>query len=561
MIPDFIKNLPLSVSSKLQDFGIGLLKGAGELSTTPGYLADLMTGKGFESDLTSDKINQQKTALAPTNLTQRIGHTIGSLSPGMEAIRPGLEKVGVPGGLAFGIGLGVDVVTPGPGETKVFKGFQDLTTKVLDRLKGKTTVSKQFISDLTNMPELKQAERDLIRNVVGDYKGDVPVQDFANKVKTELLPLKSNKHKDLYVQSGGKYEHVVLPDDLRGPIANYKERIYESPIKTSAGDVHFSEQNNANYFAHTRIEDLPIEKRNLKFNAKGLIDPKNGEMIAPTRNQEEYRALQSKFTTPGDTRRVIELQSDLFQKGRLEKEVEYAKFDNTNVGYEVAQPKKADPRQIEGLQKLEPYRNTWHERVIREEVKQAAKDGKTKLQFPTGETAMKIEGLGDMTRWRLGAVDDAGEDLIGTAMEKEYVGNTINNGNSDWIITDILGDGKFKAVPKRLFEQARSNMPGYAEEGRHKIPIQKVIDYLKEGSEGWMETFDISGKVDQNNPIYKFYEKEVGRYLKNKYGAEMITDPQGVKWWQLDVKKEQGRLPVEAFALAPLMIPTKDNKK
>jgi hypothetical protein len=33
--------------------------------------------------------------------------------------------------------------------------------------------------------------------------------------------------------------------------------------------------------------------------------------------------------------------------------------------------------------------------MVREEIKKAAQDGKTKLQFPTGETAMKIEGLGD----------------------------------------------------------------------------------------------------------------------------------------------------------------------
>ena len=37
------------------------------------------------------------------------------------------------------------------------------------------------------------------------------------------------------------------------------------------------------------------------------------------------------------------------------------------------------------------------------------------------------------------------------------------------------------------------------------------------------ETFDISGKVDINNPIYKFYEKDLGKYLKSKYSAKEIT--------------------------------------
>lgn len=51
---------------------------------------------------------------------------------------------------------------------KVFKGFKDLSTKLLEKLKGRSTVSKQFISDLTNSPDLKQAERDLIRRVLDD---------------------------------------------------------------------------------------------------------------------------------------------------------------------------------------------------------------------------------------------------------------------------------------------------------------------------------------------------------------------------------------------------------
>lgn len=44
--------------------------------------------------------------------------------------------------------------------------------------------------------------------------------------------------------------------------------------------------------------------------------------------------------------------------------------------------------------KLNQYENpSIHFRMVREEIAQAAKDGKTKLQFPTGETAMSVEGL------------------------------------------------------------------------------------------------------------------------------------------------------------------------
>lgn len=38
------------------------------------------------------------------------------------------------------------------------------------------------------------------------------------------------------------------------------------------------------------------------------------------------------------------------------------------------------------------------------------------------------------------------------------------------------------------------------------------------------ENFSIEIKIDTNNPIYKFYEKEVGKYLKNNYAGKLITD-------------------------------------
>ena len=61
-----------------------------------------------------------------------------------------------------------------------------------------------------------------------------------------------------------------------------------------------------------------------------------------------------------------------------------------------------------------------------------------------------------------------------------------------------------------------------------------------------VESFDISGKVDTNNPIYKFYEKDVQKYL-NKFGGKRIVDDKGVSWVEIPITKEQGKAPVEAF--------------
>jgi hypothetical protein len=394
---------------------------------------------------------------------------------------------------------------------EVFNGFDDLSLKTLDKLKGRSTVSKVYIRDLANQGDLKQPERDAIHNALEGEGDTVDVKAFANKVKAELLPLKRKTNKT------PGYEGVTLSTDERGSIEKYSEHVYESPVANSAGDVHTRLGKSKGYFAHSRVED---------------VDP---------------------YDTSERVRRIVEIQSDLFQKGRLESE-----FENVGTGANRAAAEKMaleDPEsRVAGvlarekeIAKLEPYRNTWHERIIREEVKQAAKDGKTKLQFPTGETAMKIEGLGTPNNWYEPRI---GRDLITVSPDTLKVGKTIENGNNDqWVITDVLGDGKFKAVPKGQYERLQKSS---VDNGYGELPQNEITRIP--------ETFDISGKIDTNNPIFKFYEKEIGRYLKNKYGATRVTDVQGVSWWEMPIKKDYAKAPIEAFG-AGAGVQTDENGK
>lgn len=400
--------------------------------------------------------------------------------------------------------------------TPVYEGGGDVSLKTLEKLQGRSSVSKQFISDLTNAGDLKQSERDIVRSVLSDYPdgSTVPVKEFANKVKSELLPL------DVTSSAGGepRYEHVALPDESRGEIQDYQEKVYQSPVKTSAGDVHFggADEGADRYFGHTRVEDVP-----------------------------------------GGTRRVIEVQSDLYQKGNLEKEIprvgfsgngKYNVFDKNNnlIGPQFDTQAEAQTFANKGVAKLAQYNNpTAHFRMVREELKAAATDGKTKIQFPTGETAMKIEGLGDRTAW---------VHLEGPKTDEALRSGDLNvgmkvaqrNGEVQWIITDVLGDGKFKAVPKNSYEKHQKNLVDAPEKSSTTLTRS---DYEQELN-AVKETFDISGKVDTDNPIYKFYEKDLGKYLTSKYDAKVVTDDQGVSWYEVPVSKEMAKKPVEAFKLS-----------
>lgn len=410
---------------------------------------------------------------------------------------------------------------PTVGKT-VYKGEKDLTTKVLKDLEEKSIVSKQYIVDATNRGELKQVERDLIRGVLENEKEVVNVKDFAKKVKAELLPLKreplSNKspYGDKYQLPKTKYENIALPDELRGNVKNYEEQIYSSPIKTSAGSTHFGE-NTPNYFGHTRIEDMADNK----------------------------------------TRRVIEVQSDLYQKGNLEKEL--YDFDYLK---EMETTKKAggsysfsDYKRLKALEKefktnpktnpakLQQYNDpTAHFRMVREEIKKAAQDGKAKLQFPIGETAMKIEGLGDGQMFTLPNAPSVRNSILQPSQLKTGL-QVEDISRNQWIITDVLGDGKFKAVSK-------DNIKEWVDE----FGTEKAINIFKKDplSQNLAEEFDISSKVDTSNPIYKFYNKEMQQYLK-RFGGKRVVDDKGVEWIEVPIKKEWAKMPVEAFALLGLI--------
>ena len=458
----------------------------------------------------------------------------------------------------------------------VFAGHKDITTKVLNRLEGRSKVSKQFISDLTKQEGLKQAERDVINTVLRDFGDDIPVKQFADKVKTQLLPLKykttEGKGKD---DLRGFHESVALDDELRGPVESYSEHIYESPIKTKAGKIHFDTAKAEGYFAHTRIEDLPGKSRGKLLNIDHKSMPK------------------------GNTRRIIELQSDLFQRGRLEQErtimgltggervpisnikhaIETKNWSKLKeFGWNTSQIKQAktDPQRFiskitereVNLPKLEPYKNNWHERIIREEIKQASIDGKKKLQFTTGKTAMQVEGLGTGGQnWLVFDKPGSFNARKVDPVKDLKVGKILTSGNPqdsddiiDWVVQETLGEGKFKAARVDDVIEVMYDMGAIDDtiRGTHilmwpKKALKKLKDMATDATDypGVSETFDISGKVDTSNPIFKFYEGPVKKYLNRLgMGVKTITDPRGVTWNQVKVPSSAKKKAVEAFAVA-----------
>ncbi len=116
------------------------------------------------------------------------------------------------------------------------------------------------------------------------------------------------------------------------------------------------------------------------------------------------------------------------------------------------------------------------------------------------------------------------------------------------LLGGLLEDGKFKAVPKTSFDelvdesQRQFKAPRTSEQARAEV-IKYVTEYEK-------ETFDISGTIDTENPIFTFYESDVWKFLRRiRPECKRVTDEQGVGWFEMRIGKRDARAPVKAFGV------------
>lgn len=379
-----------------------------------------------------------------------------------------------------------------------------------------------------------------IRNLVGEFEqSKIPAQNFADSIHRDLLELKPVKVKEPQykgitidknapravntvadeIARGATPEEAIarwqsgLSKGIKGK--NYEEVVFESPIATN-GSSHYP--NSKKYFAHARGDEV-VE---------------GGKRVW----------------------REQEIQSDLLQKDNLERQYDFQFGEGTLRAsspehIEIAgqkfgeKAKLASQKRFEEVEKLQPFTNDrFGERIMRERIKEKAQKGYNKYRLPTGETIGKIEGF-EGNQWnevrpgRYGTAADLTHRLETSDLK---VGKEIQRfGEADtgnWIITDILGDGRFKAVQKdsiqRLLREARNiiDLP--------RNEFEKLVNYS--------ETFDLT---DKSNPQYRRYQ-DWGKFLKNKFGGKEVVDPQGNSWMEIDLKKEMGKEAIPAFGKAQL---------
>jgi len=300
-----------------------------------------------------------------------------------------------------------------------------------------------------------------------------------------------------------------------------------------------------NYFSHVRYEDMMPSAKETITGIRGIGRLKTGG---------------------GGTRKILETQSDLFQKGALERELIKRGEELGNLSEKGKEYYLLRQQELSKLQLYSSNDPLAQLRTFREEVKRAAVDGKDTLLIPSGETAMRIEGLGKTAQWfEIGAdepitIEKFKKLKIGEELEMigggPYGTNVLGRANR-WIITNILGEGKFKAVPKDKLESLESNI-----EGLGKLTKKQAYDSL----EMMTETFDISSKTDTQHFVYKLNEQAIPREARRiGLNVEGKISADNGEWWKINIPPERAQMPVEAYGtgagLFPLTQKSEEEKK
>ena len=247
-----------------------------------------------------------------------------------------------------------------------------------------------------------------------------------------------------------------------------------------------------------------------------------------------------KSQTDKKTRRILEVQSDLFQKGRNKKDLINKEIENgyttsfsrgnknyfadsysneywynengknnyiTLEEYQKAQDIFVNTNENQFLQLLNKN-NNWVTFFVKSIIQDSAKKGYEKVLFPSGNTASKVEGhttLEEFKKQKQDRIKQLENEIKNIPSQPEY--------DEDGILLGDYSEGEI--------------IPREAEIKQLKQELERV-----EGPEGF-------GAL---KPIYNFYENTVANVLKKQgYTPKQITDEYGNTWNEvtLDTKRDK----------------------
>ena len=336
-----------------------------------------------------------------------------------------------------------------------------------------------------------------LKNQQGNYDGrmqgihtDGRTTPIFNKIE-DLDNYLQNKESDLTIPTQ-YYSNLTVPGGT-----NYTENEIATPAITPSikGHAQFATDQGIGWF---RSDDkLDNAKTAFDLGADEFIETEAGQRMDP----KNYTVAET--GTPTKTRRILEVQSDLFQKGR-DKE----NLDKNRI--ERIQPDPLFPSADSGnilpnttsnqfLQLLNQGSN-WVTFFVKSIIQDYAKKGYEKVLFPSGKTIGKIEGFGK--------VEEEIQEL-NDKLKKIPKANTIQELKD--IVTSVGKSGGNLETEKEWH-------------------IKKTNDELNHY---------LAAQKDTLSTI-NFYENTVANVLKKQgFSPKQVTDEFGNTWNEVEIVPER----------------------
>ncbi|MCK9429717.1 MAG: hypothetical protein M0R17_06900 [Candidatus Omnitrophica bacterium] len=247
--------------------------------------------------------------------------------------------------------------------------------------------------------------------------------------------------------------------------------------------------------------DLFQKGRNKQFLTNNNVEEtyiigESGEYLIKTRNNEwfiEYKDINDDGIVSSYEQRISKEEADKY----------FARGDISNTEKTYIPITEKDKQQNDFLQLLNKEGN-WITFFIKSILQDSARRGFKKVLFPSGETAIKIEGSEELVN---------GINSLNTSIEK-------------------LKEAKINKTDVRV------NISPYANITEN-IPVKyEDIDNQIEDLEKKKSKLKSDG-LEKLEPVNTFYETRVGDILKKRYNSSKITDEYENDWWEVEIDEER----------------------
>lgn len=318
------------------------------------------------------------------------------------------------------------------------------------------------------------------------------------------------------------YSNLAVPGGT-----NYTENEISTPLITPSikGHAQFSTDNGIGWFRGDEKYKTPFVADN---DYESDVYRELGYIRLQNTSKPTYIEPTSK------TRRILEVQSDLFQKGRDKNDLTSDKIENVSDWV----------NQNKFLQLLNKD-NNWVTFFVKSIIQDSSKKGYEKVLFPTGDTAAKIEGHSTLEGFK-----KEKEDRIKQLVQEKnkydesnfivHRYNEFDSSDKTFAFKNIDDANSFlsnkslsrKESPKQYYSLPKDNRDVIEATTAN---LTKEINQLKQE----LERVETEG-FGALKPIYNFYENTVTNILKKQgYNAAVITDEYGNTWNEVTIESQR----------------------